>query len=305
MNDSALNNKAVNKAVLDRGITGHTRIVGLLGGDVRYSLSLRLHNEAFESLGLDWVYLPLPVRSGEDIRLVEAIRGMRAMGFVGANVTMPFKESVIPHLDEITPSAARIGAVNTIRIDSTGRLIGGNTDAAGFISDLSANEVTLPGRPVVILGAGGAARAVAFGLAERQCGPMIIANRTPQRADRLRDELARYFPDQQVTVTPWPLRADNIDPGALIVNCTPVGMHNVRTPTGADSPWPARFTPDQVVVDLVYAPLVTPMLAAARADGARALTGLGMLVQQAALSFAWWTDEAPPVREMRAALEES
>jgi shikimate dehydrogenase len=291
--------------VSERPITGHTRVVGLLGGDVRYSLSLRLHNEAFASLGLDWVYLPLPVTPGDETRLVEAVRGMRAMGFVGANVTMPFKEAVIPYLDEITPAAARIGAVNTVRIDGAGRLIGGNTDSAGFISDLSANGVSLPGRPVVILGAGGAARAVAFGLAERGCGPMIIANRTSQRADRLREELARYFPAQRVTVTPWPLRADNIDPDALIVNCTPVGMHNVRTPTGADSPWPIRFSPDQVVVDLVYAPLVTPMLAAARADGARALTGLGMLVQQAALSFAWWTDEAPPVRQMRAALEEA
>ena len=301
MNDKAMSSRVAT----EQGITGHTRIVGLLGGDVRYSLSLRLHNEAFTSLGLDWVYLPLPVQAGDETRLVDAIRGMRAMGFVGANVTMPFKESVIPHLDEITPSAARIGAVNTIRIDASGRLIGGNTDAIGFISDLSANEITLPGRPVVILGAGGAARAVAFGLAERGCGPMIIANRTSQRADRLCEDLARYFPAQKVTVTPWPMRADTIDPGALIINCTPVGMHNVRTPTGAASPWPVRFTPDQVVVDLVYAPLVTPMLAAARADGARALTGLGMLVQQAALSFAWWTDEAPPVREMRAALEEA
>ena len=301
MNDKAMSSRVAT----EQGITGHTRIVGLLGGDVRYSLSLRLHNEAFTSLGLDWVYLPLPVQAGDETRLVDAIRGMRAMGFVGANVTMPFKESVIPHLDEITPSASRIGAVNTIRIDTSGRLIGGNTDAIGFISDLSANEITLPGRPVVILGAGGAARAVAFGLAERGCGPMIIANRTSQRAGRLREDLARYFPAQKVAVTPWPMRADNIDPGALIINCTPVGMHNVRTPTGAASPWPVRFTPDQVVVDLVYAPLVTPMLAAARADGARALTGLGMLVQQAALSFAWWTDEAPPVREMRAALEEA
>ena len=286
-------------------ITGTTRIVGLLGGDVRFSLSLRLHNRAFSSLGLNWVYLPLPVQSGHETHLVEAVHGMRAMGFVGANVTMPFKESVIPHLDEITPSAHRIGAVNTIRITPDGRLIGGNTDAAGFISDLSANGVSLDGRPVVILGAGGAARAVVFGLAERGCGPMTIANRTPQRAERMVADLARYFPRQPVSITPWPLRADNLAPGALIVNCTPVGMRGVRTPTGADSPWPARFTPDQVVVDLVYSPLVTPMLATARAHGARALTGLGMLVQQAALSFAWWTDEAPPVRQMQAALEEA
>lgn len=289
----------------DRIITGHTRIVGLLGGDVRFSLSLRLHNEAFTSLGLDWVYLPLPVKPHAPQSLTEAVRGMRAMGFVGANVTMPFKEAIIPLLDEITPAAQRIGAVNTVRIGKSGRLIGGNTDSVGFISDLSANEVSLADRPVVILGAGGAARAVAFGLADRRCGPMIIANRTSQRADRLRAELGIHFPNQKVTVTPWPLRADNLAPGALIVNCTPVGMRGVRTPTGADSPWPIRFDPDQVVVDLVYSPLVTPMLAAARADGARALTGLGMLVQQAALSFAWWTDEAPPVRQMRAALEEA
>ena len=107
----------------DRTITGHTRIVGLLGGDVRFSLSLRLHNEAFTSLGLDWVYLPLPVTSHNLQSLAEAVRGMRATGFVGANVTMPFKEAIIPLLDEITPAAERIGAVNTIRISKGGHVV--------------------------------------------------------------------------------------------------------------------------------------------------------------------------------------
>lgn len=287
-----------------RRITGSTQLVGLLGGDVRYSLSLRLHNRAFDALGLNWAYLPLPVSDADPSRLGEAIYGLRAMHFVGANVTMPFKERVIDYLDEITPAARRMGAVNTI-LHRGGRLIGGNTDAEGFIADLTSHGVSLAGRRVIVLGAGGAARAVTHGLAEQGCGSLFIVNRTAERAAQLADDLKASFPAQPVEIAPWPVRAElsEADDEALIINCTPVGMDGVRTPSGAESPWPAPLRPDQVVADLVYAPIQTPLLAAAEAAGATAVNGLGMLIQQAALSFAWWTDRSPPVPEMQAALE--
>ena len=287
-----------------QAIRGDTQLVGLLGGDVRYSLSLRLHNRAFASLGLNWAYLPLPVSPSEPERLREAVYGLRALGFVGANVTMPFKERVMAYLDEITPNAQRMGAVNTI-LHHEGRLIGGNTDAEGFIADLRAHGVSWSDRPVVVLGAGGAARAVAFGLAEAGCVRLSITNRTLERADRLAQDLVRFFPHQRVEVVPWAHRADATiaGPRALIVNCTPVGMDGVCTPSGEETPWPLPLRPDQVAAELVYAPLVTPFLEAARAAGARAIPGLGMLVQQAALSFTWWTRCPPPIRQMQAALE--
>lgn len=284
-------------------ITGRTRLVGLLGGDVRYSLSLRLHNRAFDALNLDWAYLPLPVSSTDPNRLKEAILGLRAMNFVGANVTMPFKEQVIDCLDEITPAAQRMGAVNTILHNEEGRLIGGNTDAAGFIADLDANDVAIAARRVIVLGAGGAARAVTHGLAERGCAQLVIVNRTEQRAARLANELTLAFPGQAVEISPWPARAQWSTENALIINCTPVGMAGVRTPSGASSPWPAPIRADQVVADLVYAPVRTSLLETAASAGAKTLNGVGMLVQQAALSFAWWTDQSPPISQMMAALE--
>lgn len=291
-------------APLARPIQGDTQLVGLLGGDVRYSLSLRLHNRAFASLGLNWAYLPLPVSPTEPRRLREAVYGLRAMGFVGANVTMPFKERVMEYLDEITPTAQRMGAVNTI-LHREGRLIGGNTDAEGFVADLQAHGVSWSDRPVVILGAGGAARAVAFGLAESGCARLSIANRTRSRAERLARDLSELFPHQAVDVVPWGRRADAsvAGPRALIVNCTPVGMEGVCTPSGEETPWPISPRPEQVVAELVYAPLLTPLLEAAQASGARTISGLGMLVQQAALSFTWWTNRPPPIRQMQAALE--
>lgn len=289
----------------DGRITGSTRLVGLIGGDVRYSLSLRLHNHAFGALGLDWAYLPLPVSSSDPDRLREAIYGLRALHFAGANVTMPFKERVIDFLDEITPAARRMGAVNTILHHPDGRLIGGNTDAEGFIADLSANSVTLTDRPVIVLGAGGAARAVSYGVAEQGCAALHIVNRTAERAALLAAELSAAFPHQSVSIAPWSERSALSSPGdgALIINCTPVGMDGVRTPSGATSPWPAALRADQVVADLVYAPIHTPLLQEATAAGATALSGLGMLIQQAALSFSWWTDQAPPIPEMLTALE--
>ncbi|MEL6341738.1 MAG: shikimate dehydrogenase [Myxococcota bacterium] len=267
-------------------ITGHTQLVGLIGASVTYSLSLRMHNGAFHALGMDWAYLPLPVRAGN---IGDAVRGLRALSFVGANVTMPYKEQVIEHLDEMTEAAARMGAVNTIH-HVGGRLIGDNTDADGFMADLAAHDVDPAGRMALILGAGGAARAVAHALHQRGAR-LRLTNRTRSRADALAKTVGG------TKVVDWTdrgtVRAD------LIVNCTPVGMLNRI----GESPWPGPLGPDQTVVDLIYTPQKTALLKQAQDAGALAIGGLGMLVQQAALSFARWTDRSPPTAVMRATLE--
>ena len=283
-------------------INGETILVGLLGSDIRLSRSLPIHNSAFHELNLNWAYLPLNVNPNETNAIKDAVFGLRALGFNGANITMPFKESVIPFLDELTPAARRIGAVNTILVTPDKRLVGGNSDTGGFLADLKSKGIQWRSRPVLLLGAGGAARAVAYGLAETGCGPITIYNRTPERASKLASELKKFFPQQPIEVLDH-LNTESVAPNALIINGTPVGMKGIYAPSGEDYLWPSSlsFQSEQVVVDLVYAPLETSLLKKASRDGATTINGLGMLVQQAALSFSWWTGQDAPIDTMTAA----
>ena len=283
-------------------INGETTLVGLLGSDIRLSRSLPIHNSAFHELNLNWAYLPLNVSPTEPDSIKDAVFGLRALGFAGANITMPFKESVIPFLDELTPAARRIGAVNTILVTQDKRLVGGNSDTGGFLADLRAKGVNWKDRPVLLLGAGGAARAVAYGLAETGCGELFIYNRTPERAERLASELHACFPEQPLRVL-QELHPQDVAQNAIIINGTPVGMKGIYAPSGEDYLWPSTlaFNAEQVVVDLVYAPLQTSLLKKASHDGAITINGLGMLVQQAALSFSWWTGQHAPIDTMTAA----
>ena len=282
-------------------INGETILVGLLGSDIRLSRSLPIHNSAFHELNLNWAYLPLNVNPKSD-SIQDAVSGLRALGFSGANITMPFKESVIPFLDELTPAAQRIGAVNTILVTADKRLVGGNSDTGGFLEDLKSKGIKWNNRPVLLLGAGGAARAVAYGLAETGCGPITIYNRTTERATKLATELQKFFPEQPIQVLDR-LHSGNIASNALIINGTPVGMKGIYAPSGEDYLWPSSlsFQKSQVVVDLIYAPLETSLLKKAGFDGATTINGLGMLVQQAALSFSWWTGQDAPIDTMTAA----
>lgn len=283
-------------------INGETVLVGLLGSDISLSRSLPIHNSAFHELNLNWAYLPLNVDPSDPHSIKDAVFGLRALGFTGANITMPFKESVIPFLDELTPAARRIGAVNTILVTNDKKIVGGNSDTGGFLADLRSNNITWQDRPVLLLGAGGAARAVAYGLAETGCGELLIYNRTPERADRLAAELRSFFPNHPIQVL-QELDRGTVASNALIINGTPVGMKGIYAPSGEDYLWPSTlsFHPNQVVADLVYTPLQTSLLKKAAADGASTINGLGMLVQQAALSFSWWTGQSAPIDVMTAA----
>ncbi len=281
-------------------ITGHTRLVGILGWPVEHSISPAMHNAAFTALGMDWRYVPLPVLPD---RVPEAVRGLRALGFRGANVTVPHKQAVMPHLDRWEPAAEAIGAVNTIVVQEDGELVGDNTDAAGFVADLEEQGVDLSTvETALVLGAGGAARAVVYGLAQAGVRHVVVLNRTVARAQALLQDMATHFPDRELESGRLPQDVGRFAGQAqLIVNCTTLGMH----PWVDGLPWDeeVEFAPHQVVYDLVYTPAATRLLQLAAADGARALNGLGMLVHQGAIAFRHWTGEAPPLAVMRRAVQ--
>jgi shikimate dehydrogenase len=275
-------------------ITGRTSIVGIFGDPVEHSLSPAMHNAALAAAGLDWVYVPLRVRPAD---LGPAVAGVRAMGFTGLNVTVPHKETIIPFLDAVSAEARGLGAVNTV-VRRGRRLVGHNTDSRGFEGSLRAARVRLDGRAVLMVGAGGAARAVAAALVRSRCGSLTIVNRTRIRAQRLARQLGARA--ARVTVAPWEALADEALVRRLdvIVNCTSVGLHGEPLETLA-----YEATADGCVfVDLVYRRDPTPFLARARRLRRRTVDGLGMLLHQGALAFTLWTGRRAPLAVMTSAL---
>lgn len=283
---------------LPTDITASTTLVGLIGWPIGHSISPVMHNAAFAELRLNWRYVPLPVRAE---RVGEAVAGVRALGLRGVNVTVPHKQAVMPHLDRWTPAASAIGAVNTIVVGEDGELLGDNTDAPGFVMDLRANGVDPAGQRVLVLGAGGSARAVVYGLAEAGCASITLLNRTVPKAESLLASMRELFPDVAMEARPFPESvAASADDADLIVNCTSLGM----SPALDGLPWDedVEFSPEQTVYDLVYNPAVTRLLQLASVDGATVIGGLGMLIYQGAIAFERWTGETAPVEVMRRAV---
>ncbi len=283
-------------------ITGSTQIVGLLGWPVGHSLSPAMHNAVFTHLELDWRYVPLPVDPSRPDAIPQAVAGLRALGLRGANVTVPHKQAVMRCVDRLTPAAEVIGAVNTIVVEKDGSLLGDNTDAAGFIGDLRDHGVDLQDRHVLVLGAGGSARAVVYGLAQAGVARIAIANRTVATAQALAAALQPHARSCPLTAFAIPGDLQGLAAQAdLIVNCTALGM----TPNVDTSPWPDElpFRSGQIVYDLVYNPAATRLLRQAARAGVQAIGGLGMLVWQGAFAFERWTGTPAPVDMMRAAAE--
>ncbi len=253
--------------------------LGLVGYPIGHSLSPAIHQAALQACGLEGCYSLFAVHPDEATGLSDLVTRMRAGKLDGLNVTIPYKQRMIPLLDELTPTARAIGAVNTIyRRD--GMLVGENTDAPGFLADLQ--RFMPPTRRAVVLGAGGAARAVTYALWRSNCAVYVTARRLHQAR-----ELARVFQG----INPMEFSAEALEATEcdLLVNATPVGMF----PNIEDSPWPAglRIPPSTSVYDLVYNPPETRLVSEARSGGSRATGGLGMLVEQAALAFELWTEE--------------
>jgi len=268
------------------GTSAATRVVGVMGYPVGHSLSPRLHNAAFARLGLDWVSVGFPVEPGG---AAAALTGARVLGVRGLSVTMPHKEDMAAAVDQTTPEAARLGAVNCVW-ESDGVWRGDNTDGAGFVASLARGDRFHPeGRRCLVVGAGGAARAVIAALGDAGAAEVVVVNRTVGRAGtaaRLAGAAGRVGTAEE---------AAGCD---LVVNATPAGMGDVA---GGPTGWPVEpglLGPGQVVVDLVYHPPVTPWLAAVAARGATTVNGLGMLVHQAALQIERWTGLPAPVEAM-------
>jgi shikimate dehydrogenase len=261
----------------------------VIGHPVGHSLSPVMHNAAFRSLGLDWVYLAFDVAPGD---AAAALAGMRALGIEGLSVTIPHKEAMAQAVDVLSPLAETLGAVNTVIRDPAGRLRGENTDGPGFLRSLREDEGFDPGgRRCLVLGAGGAARAVVKALADAGATEVVVAGRTRTRVQSvaaLAGECGR------VGVAADAGEAD------LVVNATPLGMVGEAT-LGQLPVDPAHLGPGQLVVDLVPNPAVTALVEAARERGAVAVNGIGMLVHQAALAFRMWTGQDAPVAAMSAA----
>jgi shikimate dehydrogenase len=268
--------------------SGAAKLTGVIGWPVDHSLSPAMHNAAFRALGLDWIYVGLPVAPG---RLVAGIEGLAALGFAGANVTMPHKTEAASLVDELSDDARRLQAVNTISVTPDG-LVGDNTDTSGFARFLRDEVAFDPaGRQVLLYGAGGAARACALAVARAGAAEIVVAVREPARAIAL----VQALEDLPVNVHTASSMAEATEVVAeLVVNATPVGAH------GEELPEPV-MGPGTVVVDLLYHVASTPLRVHAREAGASSFGGLGLLLHQAALSFELWTGRQPPLETMSAA----
>lgn len=276
-----------------------TKLIGIFGDPVSHSLSPAMQNAAFEYMGIDAVYLAFHVPARPAAALKTAVSSIKALGFMGVNITVPHKEKVIEFLDHVDSEAGDIGAVNTI-VNKAGKLTGYNADARGYIESLRQEAGFSPqGKNAVVIGAGGASRAIAFAILKAGAKRLVIANRTLRRAQTLSRDLKKKFLKPEITALPLdknflrPIAGDS----QLIVNATSLGM------AGAEElDFPLYALPaDAVVSDIVYRPFDTGFIKKALIRGLVVHRGLGMLVHQGALAFELWTGEKAPLDVMRMA----
>jgi shikimate dehydrogenase len=278
-------------------VNGSTKLTGIIGHPLDHSISPQMHNAVYEKLGLNYCYLPIPAKP-QDLEM--ALEGIRNLHFEGVNVTIPYKEAVIPHLDEVTRIARLIGAVNVILIQD-GHLIGYNTDGPGFIDSLKEDAgFNVKGKNAVVLGAGGAAKAVTMMLAQEKIKTMAITDVIYEKAEKLCEYINSHY-----DIAPYacPIKSaelkkmiSNCD---LLVNTTPIGMHPRADRMPIDDSY--EIPEKAVVYDLVYNPMETKLLKWAKSKGAKAVSGLGMLIRQGALAFSLFTEEEAPEKVMKEA----
>jgi shikimate dehydrogenase len=274
--------------------TTASKVAGVIGDPIRHSLSPALHNAAYAALAVDWVYVAFPVPAGSGAAAIEA---MRTLGLAGLSVTMPHKQSAATAVDRLTPTAARLGVVNTVSWSKTseGELVGDSTDGPGFIDNLRGDEGFDPaGCRAVVLGAGGAARSVTLALTEARAGSIVVIGRNPKAAEACAGLSGR----SGSVADPSEVNAA-IASADLLVNATPVGMvPGDGLPFGIEPDW---LSSCRFVADLIYAPARTPLLIEARARRVATGNGLGMLIHQAARQIEMWTGRPAPLDTMSAA----
>lgn len=282
---------------MSRPLCGSTRVLGIIGHPVRHSLSPLMQNAALQACGLDYIYVPFDVDS-EGVGA--ALAGLRALGVAGFNVTIPYKTAVMPYLDELDDTAVAAGAVNTVK-NSSGRLIGYNTDGDGLVKSLADDLDFMPqNSSVVIIGAGGAARGAVAALCRAGAKRIVIANRTQDRANELASLMsARYSGTELSIASGYEGLHDHLSQADVLVNTTSLGMNDETIPfiRLQDLSRSAR------VYDMVYSPPVTPLLREATGAGLKGANGLGMLAAQGELAFTIWTGVIPPSGLMRSAID--
>jgi len=268
-------------------LTGKSRIAGVFGWPVDHSRSPRLHGYWLKEFGIDGAYIPLATHPS---RLEQGIRALPALGFRGGNITLPHKERALGMVDEATPLARRIGAVNTLVVRADGSILGDNTDGFGFIANLQQFQPDWRGSagPALVLGAGGAARAIVVSLIDAGVPEIRLVNRTTRRAEEIAEAVGG-----NVRVLPWDARGDALADAALLVNSTNLGMAGQAPLEINLAKLPARA----VVYDIVYVPLMTDLLKAAQQRGSPIVDGIGMLLHQARPGFKAWFGPDPQVTD--------
>jgi shikimate dehydrogenase len=272
-------------------ISGKTKVVGLLGWPVEHSLSPAMHNAAFRHLDMDYCYVTFPVRP--DL-LGDAVKGIKGLGLGGANVTVPHKENVMPFLDEISEEAEFIGAVNTIKNDN-GKLTGYNTDGRGFMQSLSEAGIDVRNKNILIVGAGGASRAIGYYLC-KEAASVCLFDVDANKAGSLKERLNKLKGNVSLSVADAIKSKEFFSGIDVVINATPLGLK-------PDDPMPldmALIESRHIVCDLIYKE--TPFLRGAAKKGCKTMDGLGMLLWQGAFAFETWTGVKPPVDVMREAL---
>jgi len=279
-------------------ILGTTKILGVMGFPVSHSLSPVMHNAAIAAMGLDYVYVPFPIPVEN---LPEAIAGLKAIQSVqGFNLTIPHKVEVIPLLDEVLPIAKAVGAVNTVKRVGD-RWVGTNTDVAGFLNPLKQLNCDWGNSPAVILGSGGAAKAVVAACLELGCPVIHVVGRDPKKMKKFHGAMTSQLHDYNLRVHPWTSIPHLLEVAGIIINATPIGMANDPNTPIAESEM-ALLPSNAIAYDLIYTPRPTKFLQIAVARGLKAIDGLEMLINQGAIGLEFWLDQPVPIEIMRQAL---
>lgn len=282
-------------------IDGHTKLFGFLAHPAAHSLSPLIHNTSFKVAGINGVYLAFDVTSAG---LADSLAAMRTMNIGGFNLSMPLKTDVIPLLDEVTPRAERLQAVNTV-VNRDGRLVGDSTDGQGFIDALKTNDITLDEKVITVLGSGGAGRAIISAAVDAGAKKVYVFKRTNDLFESRKEQLEAW--SNVVEVLPYEdeeLMIKAIDQSQIVANSTNIGMAGDKslpvTPAVLN-----HLTSNHIVTDAIYFPLETPFIRAAKKQGSHTYNGIGMLVNQAAGSFLEWTGQRMPVDQVIAAVHEA
>jgi shikimate dehydrogenase len=281
---------------MHRHVDSYTKCYGVLGYPIRHSKSPLMLNSAFTERGINAVYTAFEVKPG---RLKDAIYGLKALDFAGANVTIPHKVEVMSYLDEIDIHALHIGAVNTI-VNQEGNWVGYNTDGIGYVRSLKEEtQCNLVGKRILMIGAGGASRGVSYALAQEGIDRMVIINRTAEKAEELALSIRKFADVSSDSIEHVDRWLNQVD---VIINTTSIGM----SPHTEECPIPVKGISEQhLVSDLIYNPRETKFLAEAKKNGAQIHSGLGMFIYQGAYAFEYWTHQPAPVEIMRKVVEQS